>query len=151
MRAGLRSRMSKMFNLRDRVLSPIFQAANSLYDHWKLTRTFGSDLDDEQAELEMQYAIFQRLSKLSIHGLETSIEPGNEQDEGFRIVLRYLNTTLVRFKSCDELMEKYYRSGGKLSVVILGVFSLMYKNLVAAIVSQTVLKFNRELYMEPVL
>ena len=134
-----------------RLFFPIFQAGNLLYDHWKLTRTFGTDLENEKSELEMQYAIFQRTSKLSVCDLQTDIDPNNERHEGTQIVLRYLNTTLERFKACDELMKKYYQSKGTFSVVLCNVLSLKNKNLVIAIISQTVFRYNEELYIGPIL
>jgi hypothetical protein len=60
-----------------RLFCPIFNAIKEIHQGWRRTQTFGEDLDDYQAELELQYVVFQKTSNLNIYDLIKPIEPAS--------------------------------------------------------------------------
>ena len=97
-----------------RLFSPIFQACDKIYEGWRRTQTFGNDLDQDQADLELQYAMFKATSRLNIYDLRDPIEHENEHHERTRALSRYLLSMLLRFQTCDDLIQKYPPRGRQL-------------------------------------
>ena len=94
-----------------RLFHPIYQAGDELYKSWRRFQTFGTDLEHDQADLEIQYVIFKETSKINIHDLREPIEPENEYHERTLVLRRYLNSIVHRFQACDDIIDEYKPKG----------------------------------------
>ena len=86
------------------LFAPIFEACERLVKGWRDMHNFGQDLDYEQAELEMQFVLFKRVSLYYREDLKAELDLNDSEHEGTRTVKRYLEVIKHHFEECDNIM-----------------------------------------------
>ena len=89
-----------------RLILPIFQACEKIYKGRRQIQDFGNNLDESQADLELQYAIFKTIHLRNITFLDDPIEHENEQHERTMALRRHLEIMLHHFQTCNNLIQK---------------------------------------------